>query len=420
MIRAEPRPAGKILFIGHEASRSGAPILLLQLLQWLKRNSRWEFEILLKNGGPLEPDFAALAPTTVLKPSLAEKILGRLCEAAGWKTPARFSFPARAVRFARRRKFNFIYVNTVAVAEAAAAVSALGLPLIWHIHELPFVIESFGAEPSFRAAGRHRCHYLAASESVKHGLLEKYAIPAEKIRVIHEFITPVPVAIEARIAIGKSVREELSLPAGAFIAGMCGTVEWRKGADWFVNTARNLATEFPGSEIYFVWIGAADSQQTQREIDHDIELSGLRGRVKFIGTKTDSQRYLAALNVFVLSSREDPFPLVMLEAAALSLPIVCFNQTGGGPEFVGHDAGLVVEYGDTPALAKSLVRLVGDPAWCARLGAAARQKLTGAYTVETQAPKILGYIEEIMQRPSAAPGSVIAPAFGGKYPDACR
>ena len=401
MSQAEPKPAGKILFIGHEASRSGAPILLLQLLQWLKQNSRWQFEILLKNGGPLEKDFAALAPTTVLNESLSEKIIGRLCEAAGREIPAWFLFPAKAVQFARRRKIDFFYANTVAVAEEVAALSALGLPMIWHIHEMPFVIESFGAGPFVQAASRHRCHYIAASESVKHGLLNNYAIAAEKIRVVHEFITPASVDAEARKAIGKSVREELSLPAGAFLAGMCGMVEWRKGADWFVNVARSLATEFPGQEIYLVWIGAADSPQTQREIDHDLELAGLRARVKFIGAKANSQRYLAALNVFVLSSREDPFPLVMLEAAALALPIVCFNHSGGGPEFVGRDAGLVVEYGDTLTMAKSLVRLSDDPALCVQLGAAACQKLTGSYTVETQAPKILEYIEEISQPPPA-------------------
>ena len=57
----------KVLFIGHDASRTGAPLLLLHLMRWLKRNGAIQFEMLLLQGGPLEADYAALAPLTVLE-----------------------------------------------------------------------------------------------------------------------------------------------------------------------------------------------------------------------------------------------------------------------------------------------------------------------------------------------------------------
>ena len=53
-----------ILFVSHDASRTGAPIALLTFLRWLRANTDYRFEVLLGCGGPLEPAFEALAPTT--------------------------------------------------------------------------------------------------------------------------------------------------------------------------------------------------------------------------------------------------------------------------------------------------------------------------------------------------------------------
>ncbi len=56
----------KVLFIrGHEASRTGALLVLLNFLRWLRGNSDVDFEILLRQGGELLGDFQALAPTSV-------------------------------------------------------------------------------------------------------------------------------------------------------------------------------------------------------------------------------------------------------------------------------------------------------------------------------------------------------------------
>ena len=131
-------PCGKrVLFVGHEASRTGAPILLLHLLRWLKQNSGMQFEILLREGGALEGDFAALAPTTVLKVSPVEEVLCKVCKRLGWKMPARFTLAGKAVNYARGRKIDLVYANTVVVAEEAEALASLALPLVWHIHEMP-------------------------------------------------------------------------------------------------------------------------------------------------------------------------------------------------------------------------------------------------------------------------------------------
>jgi glycosyltransferase involved in cell wall biosynthesis len=283
------------------------------------------------------------------------------------------------------------------LAKDVEVLAQAGFPTLWHIHEMPFVINYFEDGRPFRDASRAVTAFIAAAEGVKQGLISDFAIPAERIKVIHAFIPQTKNESQDLKAVREPVRRELGFPPDAFIAGMCGTIEWRKGADLFLTVAKHLATEFPGKEIYFLWIGAPDSFLTQKQVEHDIRLAGLAGRVKFIGGKTDSRRYLAALDAFLLMSREDPFPLVMLEAASLALPIICFRGTGGGPEFVGDDAGIVVEYADTLAVAKTLVQLSGQPALRQKMGLAAKQKVLSQYTVEIQAPKIAQFIEQVAQ-----------------------
>ena len=61
----------QILFISHDASRTGAPILLLNFLRWFKQNTDIPFRIILAKTGELEPYFKELAPTFVfnIKPT---------------------------------------------------------------------------------------------------------------------------------------------------------------------------------------------------------------------------------------------------------------------------------------------------------------------------------------------------------------
>jgi len=98
-----------------------------------------------------------------------------------------------------------------------------------------------------------------------------------------------------------------------------------------------------------------------------------------------------------LVSREDPFPLVCLEAASLGKPIVCFDKAGGMPEFVEDDCGFIVPYLDTEAMAEKIIELIKNPELRQRLGERARKKVKERFDVEVQAPKIFSLIQRTMK-----------------------
>jgi glycosyltransferase involved in cell wall biosynthesis len=106
------------------------------------------------------------------------------------------------------------------------------------------------------------------------------------------------------------------------------------------------------------------------------------------------------MDVLAVTSREDPFPLVMLEAGSHGIPIVCFADSGGVPEFVGEDAGLIAPYLDVTTFAAHLGRLLDAPDLRERLGAAALAKVRTHYSVEIQAPKLMKIIEKCLPQPA--------------------
>jgi glycosyltransferase involved in cell wall biosynthesis len=83
-------------------------------------------------------------------------------------------------------------------------------------------------------------------------------------------------------------------------------------------------------------------------------------QVVLAGPQTNPQNYYQLFDVFALTSREDPFPLVALEAAVLGKPVICFRQAGGIPEWVEGNGGFCIDYADTAQMAVVINRLADD------------------------------------------------------------
>jgi glycosyltransferase involved in cell wall biosynthesis len=94
-----------------------------------------------------------------------------------------------------------------------------------------------------------------------------------------------------------------------------------------------------------------------------------------------------------LPSREDPFPLVCLEAAAFEKPILCFENAGGMPEFVEEDAGFVVPYLDVEVMCQRVAQLHDDPQLLSQLGQVAANKVRNRHDVSQGGAEILKIVD---------------------------
>jgi glycosyltransferase involved in cell wall biosynthesis len=383
----------RVLFISHEATRTGAPILLLHLVKWLKANSDLSFEIVLRDGGVLEPDFSAIAPVTNFKTgrSAATHWLPRGSTRIGLRSAAEEFFLRRLRARLLRKDFGLVYANTVINADILEFFSDLRCQILCHVHEL-----ECGNTERFERVKGYTSHYIAVSDAVRRNLVANHNIPEERIDTVHEFI---PATVSQEIDQGaarREVHQRLNISANAMIVGASGTLEWRKGPDLFVRLARSTRERQPSKPIHFVWIGAESGRPSFSQLMHDVAHAGLEGHVHFLGSQPDPLTYFAACDVFAMVSREDPFPLVLLEAASLGKPIVCFDGSGGAKEFVEDDCGYVIPYLDVKLMALRVDELLASEKARDRFGRRAAEKVLQRHDVTVAAPKILNIIKRFL------------------------
>jgi glycosyltransferase involved in cell wall biosynthesis len=382
----------KILFIGHEATRTGAPFVLLHLLRWLKANTNVGFQLLLLRGGELEPEFAEVSRVSVLA-SGKDNIIRKALRHYGIHRDGSHKHLSLLKKTLVGEGVGLIYSNTAVNGHVVASLAGAGRPVITHVHELEYALEhGIGVERT-RLMKESTSHYIAVSECVRKNLVENHLIPEDKIDLIYEFIPVQVVDSDRKTAVRRKIRRELGIPGDDFIVGACGTIDWRKGSDLFVQLASLMRQHQVDRPVWFVWLGGALEGLVYYQLRHDIKLLGLENNVRFLGARADSLKYLCAFDVFVMTSREDPFPLVCLEAASVGVPIVCFDKAGGTRELVDGDSGYVVPYLDLAAMADKVSALLNSEELRLRCGRHAAQKTRRLYDVEIAAPKILKVIQ---------------------------
>lgn len=395
-----------ILFVSHEGTRTGAPMMLLHFLRWLRDNADVAPRIALLRGGPLTEHFAELGPTTVLG------------DIVDWPTPSRtearldsrglHDASMRVQRLRMRRD-----VQGLRDAENVYLNSSVSLRLlhhlprarvaISHIHELQSSLP-WSIRPQDPALMRSRVsHFVAAADCVADNLVTSYGIDRSHISRLYEFIDTAAV-IEPPERGRDEIRAELGLPDDAFVVGGCGYADWRKGIDLFVQMAGAVGRS-GRHDVHFVWVGERPGGHEGEELDRDIDHANLGGRLHMVGLQSRPFDWYRAFDVFALTSREDPYPLVGLETSLLGVPMICFDRSGGMIELIGRSAeeglgesGVIVPYLDVEAMADETVALLDDPERRSSIGELASMVVKRDHDVEAAAPQLLGILEQVLGR----------------------
>jgi len=385
----------KVLFLCHSATLTGAPLVLYHLVSWLKQERFCSFEVLIRDDGPMVQKFAELGLTRTLpsdadaKISLPKSWLRRI-----WARPEMPEKDARdkLLKELKAQEFDLIYANTITVGNLLEWLAPLNCPVVTHVHELEHWIKASG-EVNFEHIKHHTDFYIAAAHAVKNNLIDQHGIDPASIEVVHEFIAVGAVAdVEHQRG---TLRRRLNLPDGVTVVVGSGHESWRKGKDLFVELCHEVNRRVTDSTVYFLWVGGWESSHHRTKIEQMVSTLGLEDKILFTGQVDNPFDYFAASDIFALVSREDPYPLVCLEAAAVGKPILCFAGCGGMPEFVEWDAGIIVPHLDIEAMTSAVVGLIENPDQCRRLGMAAKTKVATQHDVTVSAPKLLKIVNHV-------------------------
>lgn len=334
-----------VVFVAHAADRTGPPLALLRLLRSLRDETDLTCELLVFRGGPLLAEFESLLPTTVI---------GEPVEAHDRSIRTRARTALSNLRLARvvprLRRARLVYLNTSWTIRLLAHLGPGGPQVIAHVHELDLDIGDLLPPPDLRRLRTRPDQYVVGTPVAADNLVARHGIEPDRI-LLHPYFVP------AVTPSGR--RRPAGVPDDALLVGACGVTVWRKAPDLFVQMADRVL-EQTDRDVHFVWIGGVEGGPPELGVPQDIARLGLSERVHFVGEQADPWSWFAGLDLLVLGSREDTFPLVCLEAGSLGVPIALFDQ-GGIPDMVRRaDGGLAVPHLDVAALADAVLTLVHD------------------------------------------------------------
>ena len=318
----------KILLISHDATRTGAPILLLNLTKLLLKFEEYQITFLLKNGGALESDFLSIAPTYFVKKHKSKNVF--------WDY--------------LKTKKSVIISNTITNGEILETIREnYQGKIISYIHELEMGAKAFSNEASILKLINSSTKFWVPSSIVNDFLIDKWNISQDKIFTMPYYI---PYYV-SDLKLGIRTKKE-------FVIGGCGTIDWRKGADLFIGIAKQLFIKYPTASIMFRWAGALPGIELER-LKYELRKCDLEDKVYFQLSSSNLTYFYNTIDLFLLPSREDPYPLVILEAAKFKIPSICFDLVCGSKDFIlNSNGGIIVPFLDIDGAVEAIISFYSD------------------------------------------------------------
>lgn len=210
-------------------------------------------------------------------------------------------------------------------------------------------------------------------------------VPRSRIEVVYGFVDthrfdrrPSEVRAQHRASLGV-VEDERP------VVGFVGSLFPEKGLRGLVQAWPGILARVPEAKLLVMGDG---SPAYVDRLHREAERLGIAGGLIWLNRREDVPEIMSALDLVVLPSLSDTFPLVCLEAMACGLAVVA-TAVAGIPECVADgETGLLVPPADNAALGDAVTELLLDPVRRRRLGEAGRERAVARFSVASQVPKV--------------------------------
>ncbi len=346
-VSQNPQPI--FLFVSHEATLTGAPLIIQKVAEHFQNRQQAFPVFLLLKGGQIQDLFHSAFPTYQLPNQSTEY------EKASELRNLLDALTAEV-------SIDCVIVNS---AESRFTLPLLRKADIPRIISLVHEMGNLYPNKSWRIISRYSDHTVFPCAFVQEKANENCTFHPSLTSVRGQGLLK-PAIFDANYpASRKFVRKELGIPENAKIVLSCGTPIARKGIDIFVFTAISALSQWQDSTpLYFLWIGDAPDNYYQQWSRRDIDQSGYADHILWIDSQDDTVPWFAGSDLFFLTSRGDPFPCVVHEALAAGLQVVGFKNAGGLPEMLPPQAAVLQSYGDLASTSKDIITCLKnqDPA----------------------------------------------------------
>lgn len=371
----------RVIFISHSTECSGAPLVLLSIVQHLNPDRFKPLVVFPDYGGAEEVARLHGATTRVIRnPAIG------ISETQGlWPRLRlllrRLAYVWQLVGVLRRERAVIAYVNSaVSIFPGIAAVIA-GKRVCWHVHEdiIPIWTNRMRIWLIKRIA---RVIIFAGSSS------QKPFLPRPK-RALW-LVVPNGIDVD-RFTSGRASPQlyaELNLMPGDQVVTTTARLVWIKGIDILLEAAAEVAACF--QRVRFLIAGESSHMHKPylNALQHLMQRHGLARNVFLIGRRQDIPDILALSTLFVLPSRQEACPVSLIEAMAAGKPIIATDIGSVSDILDNGRCGMIVPPENPRALAKAIIQLLESADARERLAQEARAKALRDYRLD-------GFIHQI-------------------------
>lgn len=375
-----------ILFISHEASRSGAPIVLLNLIKEIKsKKTDITCTVLLIYGGPLTEEFKKLCKVITLN-NEHDKI-SKLLLSSDLGRRIRYRLLLQQLK---RQQYDLIYANTIVSIHTAVSIKErLNIPILLHVHETVQSFPTYGVTERFIS----KCDYFIASAGMCHDALVQYKVQPERIFNVYPFSEIGREIMSSHLSDEKETNKQNSIVK----IGWIGPLIERKGASILPYVLQRLKTVRPNCNFVIQCIGSFIP--CNKWAIYDIKQTGLDDKFVDLGSHDNPIPLFKEVDFTLMLSRFDSFGLGVMECGLLGKPTILFDGCCGVQKFIENEvSGIVVPYFDIDGIVQAILKLYDSPEKRMEMGKRFQQNLLDYYQKNDTNDIIIKHLQELKEK----------------------
>ena len=247
-----------------------------------------------------------------------------------------------------------------------------------------------------RLAGLCSDVVMCNSHSLGRQMVALGLAPAAKVQVLG-YGSSNGVDVERFSPGASGCRESCSIPADAPVIGFVGRLTRDKGIPELVVAFDTVLASVPEARLLLVgWFDESEdalSPEWRERIES-------HPRIVRTGFVRNTAPWYRAMDVLVLPTWREGFPNVALEAAASGIPVVTTRATGACDAVLPEVTGLLIQSGDTGAIAASVLQLMEDPQRRWLMGVTARAWILDCFTHDRVLGRTVAFYRDLVNQPS--------------------
>lgn len=346
--KIENNQRNKIIIVTHDLNETGAPILAYNIAKKFQ-TKKYDVAIISLSDGYLENKYKDLEiPVFSLhQDHLNNKI----------NNPEALDI---IVKTLYEKGYKNAITNTIISGLTTPILKKYNFSIISLIHEMKTTISLYNLKAGGFDIATYSDIIVFPDKIVQQGFEELFNVKEKKLIICPQGLYKTKENIKENY---EHIYIKYNIPKNSKIIMGSGTADYRKGIDLFLLAAHQLLLLEKDEQYHFIWTGPIINPELKAWFEWQLEINNKKDRfhnLDFIKDKQEYQNLVTCSDIFWLTSREDPFPSVMIEALEFNTPVIAFKNSGGANTLLQDGRGILIDNFDINKLVTTTQELLNN------------------------------------------------------------